>query len=193
MSNTSHPSETHSLMTARGLVRKHWGVFLAEGILLLILGIAAVALPAVATLTFTIVLAWLFLISGGAGLATTFMMRGAPGFWWSLLSALLAIAAGAVLLTSPAGGVLSLTLLLVAFFIIEGVISIMYALDHRRELSSGWVWMALSGVIDLGLAAMIFAGLPGSAAWAIGLLVGINMIFGGVALIALALGAKSAV
>jgi len=59
----------------------------------------------------------------------------------------------------------------------------MYALDHKRELSGRWGLVLASGIVDLALAAIIFAGLPGTAAWAIGLLVGINMLFGGAALI----------
>jgi uncharacterized membrane protein HdeD (DUF308 family) len=66
----------------------------------------------------------------------------------------------------------------------------MFALDHRRELSGQWGWMLMSGIIDLVLAVMIFAGLPSTASWAVGLLVGINMIFGGTALIAMALHAR---
>ena len=66
----------------------------------------------------------------------------------------------------------------------------MFALDHKRELSGQWAWMLLSGIIDLALAMMIFAGLPSTAAWALGLLVGINMIFGGAAMIAMALHAR---
>ena len=119
------------------------------------------------------------------------MMRGAPGFVWSIVSALLGIAAGVVLLIWPLSGVFSLTLVLIAFFAIEGVASILFALDHRRELSGRWGLMLVSGIIDLVLAGMIFAGLPGSAAWALGLLVGINMVFGGVALIAMARYARS--
>jgi uncharacterized membrane protein HdeD (DUF308 family) len=87
-------------------------------------------------------------------------------------------------------GVLSLTLILIAFFVIEGIASIMFALDHKRELSGRWGWMLASGIIDLILATIILTGLPGSAAWAIGLLVGINMVFGGSALIAMALHAR---
>ena len=147
-------------------------------------------MPPVATLAFTLVLGWLFLISGLVGLVTTIMMRSAPGFWWSLISALLAVAAGLVLIARPLSGIVSLTLLLVVFFIVEGVASIFFAVEHRRQLSGGWVWMLLSGLVDLVLGAMIFAGLPGTAAWAIGLLVGINMLFGGVAMTALALSAR---
>jgi uncharacterized membrane protein HdeD (DUF308 family) len=66
----------------------------------------------------------------------------------------------------------------------------MYALEHKRELSGRWGWMLASGIVDLIVAGIILIGLPGTAAWAIGLLVGINMIFGGSALIAMALHAR---
>jgi uncharacterized membrane protein HdeD (DUF308 family) len=117
-------------------------------------------------------------------------MGRVPGFWWSLVSAILGIAAGIMLLLRPLSGVLSLTLVLIVFFVIEGVASMMFALEHKRELSGRWGWMLASGIIDLILAAIIFVGLPGTAAWAIGLVVGINMVFGGRALIAMALHAR---
>jgi len=128
--------------------------------------------PPIATLAFELVIGWLFLISGVVGLVTTFWMRNAPGFLWSLLSAIVAIAAGIVLLLWPISGTLSLTFVLIAFFVVEGVVTIMYAIDHRNQLSSRWAWMLASGVVDLILAGIIFAGLPGTAAWALGLLVG---------------------
>jgi uncharacterized membrane protein HdeD (DUF308 family) len=157
-----------------------------------VLGATAVVLPPIATLAVTVLIGWLFLVSGIIGLITTFWLRHAPGFWWSLLSAVLGIVVGVMLLASPLTGAFSLTLLLVAFFVVEGIASIMFALDHKRELSGQWGWMLASGIIDLALAIMIFAGLPSTAAWAIGLLVGINMIFGGSALIAMALHARTA-
>lgn len=177
---------------ATAALHEHWVLFLVEGVVLLVLGATAVVLPPIATLAVTILLGWLFLVSGILGLITTFWMRHAPGFWWSLLSAVLGIVVGAVLLSSPLTGAFSLTLVLVAFFLVEGAVSIMFALDHKRELSGQWGWMLVSGIIDLGLAIMIFAGLPSTAAWAVGLLVGINMIFGGSALIAMALHARTA-
>ena len=172
-------------------IREHWVLFLIEGIVLVVLGILAVVIPVVATIAVTIFLGWLFLISGIVGLVTTFWARHAPGFWWSLLSAALAIAAGLVLLAWPVSGAVSLTLLLIVFFTIEGVLTLMYALEHKKELSGRWGWMIVSGVIDLILAAIILAGLPGTAEWALGLLVGINMLFGGAAMIAMALHARS--
>jgi uncharacterized membrane protein HdeD (DUF308 family) len=173
-----------------GALHEHWGLFLTEGIILVILGLIAILLPPLATITFTILIGWLFLISGIVGLVTTFMMRQAPGFWWSLLSGILGVAAGIVLLIWPISGALSLTLLLSAFFIVEGVASIMYAIDHRNQLTGRWGWMLVSGIVDLILAAIIIAGLPGTAAWALGLLVGINLVFGGTALIGMALAAR---
>lgn len=172
-------------------IRDHWVLFLVEGVILVILGVLAIVIPPVATLAVTILIGWLFIVSGIVGLVTTFMARQAPGFWWSLLSAVVAIAAGVLLLVWPLSGVLTLTLLLIVFFTIEGVLTIMYALEHKKELSGRWGWMLASGIIDLVLAAIILAGLPGTAAWAIGLLVGINLLFGGVSMIAMALHAKS--
>ena len=106
------------------------------------------------------------------------------------MSAILGIAAGAVLLLQPLSGILSPTFILIVFFLVEGAASILFALEHKRELSGRWGWMLVSGVIDLILVGIILSGLPGIAAWAIGMLVGINMVFGGVALIATALHAR---
>src|SRR5208283_11828 len=119
-----------------GAIHEHWGLFLTEGIILVILGIAAIALPPIATLAFTIIIGWVFLISG------------------------------VVLLLWPITGTLSLTLVLIAFFFIEGIVSIMYAIEHRNQLTGRWGWMLVSGIIDLILAGIIFAGLPETAVWA---------------------------
>ncbi len=171
-------------------IHEHWVMFLIEGIILVILGIIAIVLPPIATIAFTIIIGWIFLVSGILGLITTFWARQAPGFWWALISAIIAIAAGVVLLLWPISGAVSLTLVLIAFFVVEGIASILYAIEHRNQLSGRWGWMLVSGIIDLILAAIIFSGLPGTAVWALGLLVGINMVFGGVALIGMAMAAR---
>jgi uncharacterized membrane protein HdeD (DUF308 family) len=165
-------------------MREHWLLFVIEGIVLLVLGALAIVVPPLATLGVTIFLGWILLISGAVGLAMTFMARGAPGFWWSLVSGGLGVVAGLVLVLFPVSGALSLTLVLTAFFIVEGLASIMYALEHKKQLTDRWVWMLL--------AAIILAGLPGTALWALGVLVGINMIFGGASLVGLGLAARNA-
>jgi uncharacterized membrane protein HdeD (DUF308 family) len=173
-------------------LRAHWKFFLIEGIVLLLLGAVAVCVPPLATVAVEVLIGWLILLSGVLGLVMTFQTRGSPGFGWSLLSAVIGIAAGIVLLAWPLSGVFSLTVMLTIFLMLEGIASIMYALAHRREATSRWELMLVSGIVDLILAGLIFAGLPGTAAWAIGLIVGINLLFGGVALIGLALQARSA-
>jgi uncharacterized membrane protein HdeD (DUF308 family) len=187
----SGPSESEIARSVANAIHAHWGLFLFEGIVLMILGAAAIVVPQIATLAFTLVIGWVFLVSGGVGLVTTFWMRNVPGFWWALISAVISIAAGIVLIRWPINGTVSLTLVLIAFFMIEGVATILYAIDHKAQLSERWGWMLVSGIVDLILAGIIFAGLPESATWALGLLVGINMLFGGTAMVGMALAARN--
>ena len=186
------PQDITNLQTKMGAaVREHWKAFLFEGILLVVLGLAAMILPPLASLAVTIFLGWMFLVSGVAGLALTFWARQMPGFWWSLISAALAVGAGIVLLARPVQGTLTLTIVVGAYFLAEGVTTIMYALEHRRELSERWSWLLAAGLMDILIAGIIIAGLPGSALWAVGLLVGINLLFGGITLIGMALAARN--
>ncbi|WP_426609003.1 HdeD family acid-resistance protein [Bradyrhizobium sp. McL0616] len=172
-------------------VKAHWKAFLFEGILLAVLGIAALILPPLASLAIAIILGWMFLISGIGGLIVTYWARSTPGFWWSLISAALAVFAGMLLLARPMQAVLTLTIVLGAYFLAEGVATIMYALEHRREMSGRWSWLLISGLVDIAIAFMVITGLPSSAEWAIGVLVGINLLFGGATLIGMALAARN--
>jgi uncharacterized membrane protein HdeD (DUF308 family) len=158
----------------RESAHEHWRFFLAEGIVLTVLGIAAVALPLPAGLATTVFFGGLFLIAGGAGLLFTFRTRRAPGFGWSSLSAVVALIAGALLLWNPLRGLVTLTYVLVAFFIVDGVLMILVALAHSRELSRRWELMLVNGIIDLVLAGLVISGMPGTFAWAVGLIVGID-------------------
>jgi uncharacterized membrane protein HdeD (DUF308 family) len=165
-------------------------LFLVEGNVLVVLGLLAIFLPLIASLAATVLFGSILLIAGVMGLIATMAARHAPGFTWSLISAVLAIVTGALLLASPVGGAVSLTVVLIAFLFIEGAASIMYAVTHRSRESAGWGWMFASGLIDVVLAALLFAGLPGTALWALGVLIGINMVFGGWSLIAMSLSAR---
>ena len=189
----SAPQDFTRLQSAMSAaVREHWVAFLIEGILLALLGLAAMIVPPLASLAVTIFLGWMFLIIGIVGLVLTFWARQMPGFWWSLLSAVLALGAGIILLARPIQGTLTLTIVVGAYFLAEGVATIMYSLEHRRELSERWGWLLTAGLMDIIVAGIIIAGLPGSALWAIGLLVGINLLFGGATLIGMALAANNA-
>ncbi|HUC12195.1 MAG TPA: HdeD family acid-resistance protein [Stellaceae bacterium] len=168
----------------------HWKLFLAEGLVMMVLGLLAIAVPEIASLAITIFIGWLFFVGGIFRTISVVQHRNMPGFGWSLATAVLAIALGLILLLRPIAGVLTLTIALVAFFIIEGIAAILLALEHRKHLPS-WGWVLFSGLVDLLLAFLIWDGWPSSAAWAIGLLVGINMVFSGLSLVMTALAART--
>jgi uncharacterized membrane protein HdeD (DUF308 family) len=172
------------------VVHKHWKALLIEGILLIVLGLAAMIVPSFASLAVAIFLGWLFLIGGVAELALLIWARRTPALGWSLLSALLLVGAGVVLLARPVQATLTLTIILGAYFAVEGVVTIMYAIERRREFSNRWTWLIVSGIVDLLIAGLIIAGLPGSAGWAIGLLVGVDLVFGGFTLVGIALAGR---
>jgi uncharacterized membrane protein HdeD (DUF308 family) len=181
----------------------HWVLFLIEGAALILLGLLAIAIPSIASENATGILGWLFLLSGATGLVTTYWARQAPGFWWSLISAVLAVLVGVVLIENRSqdlyGGLMGwpfkdagpLRLILVLFFLVEGGASIMFGIEHRRQFSTRWAFMFASGGVDIFLASIIIFGLPGTSAWTLGLLVGINMIFGGSALFATGVHARA--
>jgi uncharacterized membrane protein HdeD (DUF308 family) len=191
---TIQPDEVREVrVQLSGAVRRHWVLFLSEGIALVILGILAIMAPTIASVAVTVFFGWILLLSGVIGLIATLRARAAPGFGWSLLSALVGIVAGVLLLGWPLPGALSLTAVLIAFLLVEGGVSIMYALEHRNAPSGRWGWMLASGILDVFLGLLLLIGLPGTALWALGLLLGINMLFGGWALILMALHARPAV
>ncbi len=169
-------------------IAAHRNMFLVEGVIIAILGVFAVLMPFITSLAVEIMIGWLF-IAGGLlrGLA---LMRAKhmPGYWWSMLGAILAIALGIVLVARPLQGVVTLTMVLVGLFLIEGFAAIFSALDFRHHMS-GWGWTLFSGIVDLVLAFLIWQGWPASSAWVIGLLTGINLFFLGLSLVMLALAA----
>jgi len=155
-----------------------------EGAILLLLGAAAIVLPGLAAIVVTILLGWLFFFSGAVGLIVMLGARHTPGFWWSFGSAMAALMAGAALTIWPIRDPTSIRLLLGLYFAIDGIFSVMYATEHRRQLSRRWAWMLISGTFTLMLAAYILADdqLPLAT---FGVLVGIDMLLAGVALVAI--------
>src|SRR5262249_43397073 len=158
---------------------RHWILFLIPGVVMVILGLLAAASPFIATLVVETFAGWLFLTGGVVGLAALFSTRSGPGFVWAPIGALLATLLVAFLVWRPFAGLMTLTIALAIFFAAHGVVQILTSLAHRQVLVSSWLWMAISGIADLILAGLIIAGWPGSVAWALGLLVGINLILSG--------------
>ncbi len=175
-----------SLTEMQSAVRKaiglHWRIFLFHGVALIVLGVIAVIAPVLATFAVEIFVGWLFLIGGVVGLVAMFSSHDVPAFLWSLLTAALSVVLGALLIWRPITGVLSLTIALTAFFIVEGVFQSVTSIAYHRAMPGAWGWMLASGIADLVLAAIIIMGLPFSAAWTLGLLAGVNLITSGVAI-----------
>lgn len=167
------------------IIRQHRNLFIFEGILLIILGLVAVAVPQLFTLGVELLVGILFIVAGVAQGWRSFQAKGLPGFLWAIFIALLYLAAGIILLTKPVQGILTLTFILSLFFLVEGIAQIVLAFQFRPH--GIWGWRVLSGVVSLVLAYLIWLGWPGTAAWVIGLLVGINLLFAGFTQLFLAL------
>jgi uncharacterized membrane protein HdeD (DUF308 family) len=175
----------------RSAIRHHWVLFLIPGIVMAILGLLAAAAPFIATLVVETFSGWLFLTGGFVGLAALFTTRNVPGFVWTLVSAVLAILIGAFLVWRPFAGLVTLTVALAAFFAVHGIVQILTALAQRALFARSWPWMAVGGIADLIVAGIIIAGWPGSVAWALGLLIGINLFMSGLALVMTAIACRS--
>jgi len=185
MSRKEDVSEMQNAL--KNALRAHWGLFLFQGVAMVILGILAIAWPAVATVAVDIYVGWLFLISGLVGLIAMFAAPNVPAFLWTLLTAALSTAVGVMLLWKPVEGTVSLTLVLTAFFVVEGIFQIVASFTYRDVVPSSWGWMLVSGICDLALAAIIIFAWPVSAVWTMGLLAGINLLTSGVAIVVTAI------
>ena len=170
---------------------EHWKLFLFQGAIMIILGVLAVAAPMAATLFIAIYLGWLFLISGILGLVALFSTHDVPAFAWNLITAALAVVVGVMLIWRPVEGAISLTLVLAAFFIAEGVFQTVASIAYRHAMAGAWGWMLLSGIADLVLAALIIISWPLSAVWFLGLIAGINLLTSGWAIVVAALAGRN--
>lgn len=190
MSTQPAPDVKQDRRRAEAMPGEHRQRILVEGALMITLGVLAIALPTLTTIAIELLLGWLFLIGGGWRTVSILRASPAPGFGWSLATAIMAIVLGVLLVSRPLAGMQTLTMLLVAFFILEGIAKILLALA-LREQTSVWLWTLISGIVDLILAAVISFQWPVAAGWAIGLVVGINMFFFGIALVMISLAARA--
>jgi uncharacterized membrane protein HdeD (DUF308 family) len=158
-------------------LKRNWGWVMAAGILMVILGMLAIIVPHVATLAAELLVGWLLLIAGVGQLIQAFRDRGWVNVALDVLGSLLYVAAGVLLLLAPATGVLTLTVVLVVLFIADGILRCIGAFRVRPD--QGWVWPLVSGLLSILVGVLIWAGLPGSAVWAVGLLVGITLLMAG--------------
>jgi uncharacterized membrane protein HdeD (DUF308 family) len=191
MAQSLSPADVQARVAQMRLhVAEKWGWFLALGILLIIVGFAAIVFPFLSTIAAKIMLGWLFLIGGIFMIIHAFSAQHWQGMIWSLLIGILYLIVGGYLAFFPLTGLVTLALMLVILFAVEGIMEIIMAFRVRPH--EGWGFMLLSGIAALAVAVLIALGLPGSATWALGLLVGINLLFSGWSYVFLALAAHKA-
>ena len=169
-------------------LKRNWGWVMAAGILMVILGTLAIVAPHVATLAAELLVGWLLLIAGFGQLIQAFRDRGWANLALDVLGGLLYVAAGLILLAVPATGALSLTAILAILFVVDGVLRCIGAFRVRPD--RGWLWALASGLLSVLVGVLIWTGLPGSAVWAIGLMVGITLLMAGWSNIYIALAAR---
>jgi len=154
------------------------------GIVSIVMGVLAVLFPFAASLAAEVVIGAILVVSGIVELVRAFAMRQNGSLAWNVLFGLAALAAGAILLAWPLQGIVTLTIVLGVFFLVGGVFKLVAAFGLRPF--PGWGWIGFSGALSVLLGLLLLLGLPGTALWAVGLLVGLDLIFLGVAEIAMA-------
>ena len=163
----------------------HWGWFLAFGIVLMLLGIAAIVRSTTATAVSMYFFGWLLVVASILEFVTAFMVGNWAGFFLHLLLAILFGITGGVMLARPVMSAEALTLVMSVFFLLAGLYQLIASLWAHLP---GWGWQVLSGVITTVLGVLVLAGWPATGFWVIGLFVGTSLVFSGWAWIALAIG-----
>jgi uncharacterized membrane protein HdeD (DUF308 family) len=160
------------------------------GVLLIVFGMVAVGSPLVAALAVSVIVGWLIALAGGVHLLLAFRTHGAGSMIWKLLVGIAYLCFGIYMIVHPLLGIASLTLLLASLFLVEGILNIV--LFFKMRPVHGSTWVLGDGIITLLLGLMIYMQWPSSSAWAIGTLVGISMIFSGVARVMMSLAVRRA-
>ncbi|HEY9795511.1 MAG TPA: DUF308 domain-containing protein [Leptolyngbyaceae cyanobacterium] len=171
-------------------IKKEVNGSLLIGVLLIVLGIVAIAVPSVSTIVAETWIAVILISAGIAKLVYAFQTRNDAGFVWKLLLSVLYIATGVMLFVYPLTGVLTLTLLVASFLLTEGVFELILAFQLRPR--QNWTWALGNGIITLLLGGMIWFQWPFDAPWLIGTLVGTSVLFTGISRVMLSLNARSA-
>jgi uncharacterized membrane protein HdeD (DUF308 family) len=168
----------------RETVKRYSLWYLIQGVLLVVAGVLALVYPFIASVTVVFLLAWILIASGilqGIGLIGA---SNVPPYWLQLISAVLAILIGVILLRSPDSGLLIMTVLLIVYFMVEGIAKVIFALTIRPF--PHWGWVLGSGLVGILLALILWANMPLTSDWLLGLMLGILLVCEGAALTYLA-------
>ena len=168
----------------RETVKRYSLWYLIQGVLLVVAGVLALIYPFIASVAIIYLLSWILIVSGvlqGIGLIGA---SNVPHYWLQLISAVLAILIGVLLLRAPDSGLLIMTVLLIVYFMVEGIAKIIFALSIRPF--PNWGWVLGSGLVGILLSLVLWANMPLTSEWVLGLMLGILLICEGAALTYLA-------
>lgn len=181
MSSMSVETASHVIREAmREKVKRHSFWYLLQSVLMILGGILALVFPIISSVAIVIFLGWLLIFSGILQAFSLIDVRHVPHFWLQLVSVVLSVLVGILFLRNPEAGLLTLTLLLIVFFMVEGISKIIFSLTIRPFPNWGWVFA--SGVVGILLAFYLWANTPVTAIWLLGVLLGIELISEGAAL-----------
>jgi uncharacterized membrane protein HdeD (DUF308 family) len=179
---------TTLLFSGLSELRQKWGWLLALGIVMILLGFVALSIIPYTTIGTSIVLGWLLVVSGIFEVIEGFQLRRSSNMFLHLIGGVLGIFVGLLIVTHPVAGALVFTMLFASFLTVSGVFHIVTA---ARLKFPRWGWAVFNGVVTLALGLMVWAGWPFSAAWFLGLAVGISLILRGWSYVMLAIAVHS--
>jgi uncharacterized membrane protein HdeD (DUF308 family) len=168
----------------RETVKKYSLWYLLQGVLLIVAGVLALVYPVIASVAIITLLGWILIITGVLQGISLIGARDVPHYWLSLISAVLAIVIGLLLLRQPDSGLLVMTVLLIVYFMVEGISKVIFALTIRPF--PNWGWVLASGLVGILLAVYLWANMPVTSEWVLGVLLGILLVSEGTALAYLA-------
>ena len=174
----------------RGMARTSVGWSIAFSVVLIVLGLIALAAPFIAGVVIESIIAWTLIFGGVGHLVLAWHGRGAGAHLWEALVGVAYLAAGIFLLRHPLAGLVSLTLFLGAYLLIKGVFELIAGFTVRGV--AGGAWLFIDAVISILLAVFLWLHLLSTAEWAVGTLLGVTILFSGISRLALALAARRA-
>lgn len=177
-------------MGAIGEIREHSTWFIVLGIVFIVGGVFAIAMPLAGTLVATLAVGWALIVVGALQLIQSWSIRTWGGFIWQLVIGLIILVGGISVLVDPIVAALTLTLLVGVIFIAKGIVQLVLGFQFRPN--ANWGWIVAAGVLAVILGLMILAQWPFSGVWVLGTLVGISLIFSGWSYIMIAMAARSA-
>ena len=174
-----------------GDLKKALGGSVVISMLMIVAGVLAIVVPAAAGIAVTVLVGWLMMFTGAAHLAYAWHTRSGGNQLWEILLGAVYILAGIYVVLNPVVGLATLTAVLGVYLLVESILE--FVLAFRLHLLPGSGWLTVDGIITLILALVIWRTWPTSSAWAIGMLVGISMLFSGIARLMLSWAARRVV